>query len=516
MKIGIYDRWLATLGGGERMALTLAETLALEHTVDVIAHQAVDLDAAAAKFNLDLQRVQLRCVPELPDDDDYAPLTADYDLFIAASQATFIPSRAKHSWLLAFFPYPIELSIPARVRRSAAQVLRRELRLPLYARGFYGAEPEGATMLRWTDGHGVLCFPRRSGALIVRLSIRALADTDVYVNDRLYARVKATSAQTFTPLSVKVEAHAEAAQIDLITAPHAQPIGLRADRAVGAAVRAVEVIHWRYRLYQQLFERRNQHWGLRLLNIPAEHGAAALQTYSTVIGISRFTQTWIRRYWRRDSELLYPPVAIESFQPDAKRNVILTVGRIFAGAHNKQHMPMIDTFRRLLADDLHDWEFHIVGSVDGGAAHQAYFQQLQAAAHGLPIFLHPNASLAELQTLYGAAKIYWHASGYGEDVQRDPIKFEHFGITTVEAMAAGAVPIVIGQGGQFEIVEHNRSGLVWQTQEELAAQTRQVIDDPTLWLRLSTGALERSRAFGRAAFDRRVRQLVDQTTSRSA
>jgi glycosyltransferase involved in cell wall biosynthesis len=167
----------------------------------------------------------------------------------------------------------------------------------------------------------------------------------------------------------------------------------------------------------------------------------------------------------------------------------------------------------LIDDGLRDWEFHLVGSVDVGAAHQAYFEQVRQAARGYPIRLHLDASLAELQALYGAAKIYWHASGYGEDVRRDPIKFEHFGTTTVEAMAAGAVPIVIGQAGQLEVVEHERSGLRWHTLEELAAQTRRVIDDQALCFRLSAGAIERSRAFSRAAFDRRVRQLIDMTTS---
>ena len=103
--------------------------------------------------------MRLRCVPELPADDDYAPLTAEYDLFIAASQTTFIPARAKHSWLLSFFPYPIDLSVSARARRRIGLLLRRQLLLPIYARGFYGAESDGDHLIRWTDGHGVLRIP---------------------------------------------------------------------------------------------------------------------------------------------------------------------------------------------------------------------------------------------------------------------------------------------------------------------------------------------------------------------
>ena len=509
MKVGLYDRWLHTLGGGERMALALAQCLAAEHDVEVIAHHAVDLEAAAAKLNLDLRRVHLRCVPELPADDDYAPLTAEYDLFIAASQTTFIPARAKYSWLLTFFPYPIELSPVARARRRIGLMLRRQLRLPIYAHGFYGAEPDGDHLIRWTDGHGVLHLPIQSGALTVRLSIHAATHTEVRVNGQVQCSIEPTPERGFSPITIEIEAHARSATIELISTRHDQPIGLRDVRSVGVAIREVVIDHWRYRLYQQLFERRFKHWGLRLLNIPSEQGAAAVRSYSTVIGISRFTQDWIRHYWSRDSKLLYPPVEVDAFQPGDKRHIILTVGRIFAGGHNKKHLPLIETFKQLVDGGWHDWEFHLAGSVGDAPVDQDYFTQVQKAAQGYPIVIHPAVPLATLQDLYGAAKIYWHASGYGEDEQRDPIKFEHFGITTVEAMAAGAVPIVIGTAGPLEIVEHEVSGLHWQTLAELAAHTRRVSADETLWSRLSHNAIERSRTFSRAAFDNRVRELVN-------
>jgi glycosyltransferase involved in cell wall biosynthesis len=514
MKIGIYDRWLTALGGGERMALALAQCLAVDHTVEVIAHHAVDVDAAADKLNLDLRCVRLRCVPELPTDDDYAPLTANYDLFIAASQATFIPARARYNWMLVFFPYPIDLSASARIRRRVGLWLRRQLLLPVYARGFYGAESDGAGLLRWTDGHGVLRLPIQSGSITVRLSLCAATHTDVRVNGQVQHSIDPTPDHGFVPVAIEVEAHDRSATIELISAERAQPIGLRTVRSVGAAIRDVAIDHPRYRLYQQVFERRFKHWGLRLLNIPSEHGAAAIRSYSTVIGISRFTQDWIRRYWARDSELLYPPVEVDAFQAGTKRNLILTVGRIFAGGHNKKHLPMISAFKQMIDNGLRGWEFHIAGSVGQEAVDRDYFQTVQAAAQGYPIVVHRNIEQAELRALYAAAKIYWHASGFGEDEQRDPIKFEHFGITTVEAMAAGAVPIVIGKAGQREIVEPDRSGLLWQTLDELIAQTRAVSADETMWQRLSVGAQARSRAFDRAAFEDRVHALM--STLRSA
>jgi glycosyltransferase involved in cell wall biosynthesis len=157
---------------------------------------------------------------------------------------------------------------------------------------------------------------------------------------------------------------------------------------------------------------------------------------------------------------------------------------------------------------LQDWEFHIAGSVSVEPVHQDYLKRICVAAQGFPIHVHADLPFTELQALYGAARIYWHASGYGEDEQRDPIKFEHFGITTVEAMAAGAVPVVIGKAGQLEVVEHDRSGLHWQSMAELIGYTHQLIADKSWWQRLSDGARKRSHAFGPEAFDRRIAELL--------
>jgi glycosyltransferase involved in cell wall biosynthesis len=515
MKVGIYDRWLTALGGGERMALALAEALAADHDVDVIAHHAIDLDRAAAKLNVDTSHLRLRCVPERPDDDQLAPLTSTYDLFVAASQATFIPTCARHNWMLVFFPYPIELSPLARFRRRMGLWLRHLLMVPIYADGFYGAERDGEEMLRWTNGHATLKIPLTSNQTPVRLQISTLAETrlEIRLNGQAIHTVDLQPDGSRLPIELAAKADRTGmAMIDLTNEAHPQPIGSRDTRSVGVALRGIEIDHWRYRSYQRVFEQRFKHWGLRLLNIPSDRGAEALRAYSTLLAISRFTQTWIQTYWSRTSELLYPPVDMAAFQPGAKQPIILTVGRIFAGGHNKKHLPMISAFKQMVDNGLRGWEFHIAGSVGQDAVDRDYFRQVQTAAQGYPIVVHRNIEQAELRALYAAARIYWHASGYGENERRDPIKFEHFGITTVEAMAAGAVPIVIGKAGQREIVEPDRSGVQWQTLNDLIAQTRAVIADEALWRRLSTGAQARSRAFGIDAFKRRVAELMERLT----
>ena len=89
-----------------------------------------------------------------------------------------------------------------------------------------------------------------------------------------------------------------------------------------------------------------------------------------------------------------------------------------------------------------------------------------------------------------------------------PAKQEHFGITTVEAMSAGAVPVVYGSGGQKEIVTHGDDGLCWDETAELASQTLRLVNDPELRGRLSRQAVVSSRRFCKEAFAASVDRMV--------
>jgi len=56
------------------------------------------------------------------------------------------------------------------------------------------------------------------------------------------------------------------------------------------------------------------------------------------------------------------------------------------------------------------------------------------------------------------------------------MKGEHFGITIVEAMSAGCVPVVHDSGGPKEIVNGER-GFRWQNLEEIPRMIEQAMED---------------------------------------
>ncbi len=90
------------------------------------------------------------------------------------------------------------------------------------------------------------------------------------------------------------------------------------------------------------------------------------------------------------------------------------------------------------------------------------------------------------------------------DENTDPLNVEHFGITTVEAMAAGAVPVVIDKGGQREIVDDGINGFRWKTLEELGRLTQRLIMDPDLRLAMSKAAVEKSNTYSIEAFNANI------------
>jgi glycosyltransferase involved in cell wall biosynthesis len=223
-----------------------------------------------------------------------------------------------------------------------------------------------------------------------------------------------------------------------------------------------------------------------------------MATYGLKTAISDFSRRWTRRRWGINCTIVYPPVNT-SFNHVDKERIILSVGRfaLRGHGHRKNQEEMLEVYGRIQSEH---WKYFCVGGLDVTPAHQAYFEELSALAAKSGAAVVANLPRNELTSLFERASIFWHASGYGQDQNVDPILVEHFGISTVEAMAAGCVPVVINKGGQSEIVEHEVSGFVWETLDELKDFTTRLISDDNLRLQMSAAARTRAQMFSREVF----------------
>jgi glycosyltransferase involved in cell wall biosynthesis len=236
-----------------------------------------------------------------------------------------------------------------------------------------------------------------------------------------------------------------------------------------------------------------------------------VDSFQLVIAQSEYTRGWIDRYWDRDSVVVNPPIDVPPEEPDldAKRPVILSVGRFFASGHCKRHDVMVEAFRRMVDDGLAGWELHLAGSLHrSNAADVRYFERVRELAQGYPVHIHADVPLPRLIDLYRQASIYWHAAGFGVDEQARPIDLEHFGMTTAEAMGYAAVPVAIARGGQVEVVEDGATGYLWSDVAELRDKTRVLIDDPAGRRRMAVAARRSSFRFSRDEFKRRMTAAV--------
>jgi glycosyltransferase involved in cell wall biosynthesis len=226
--------------------------------------------------------------------------------------------------------------------------------------------------------------------------------------------------------------------------------------------------------------------------------------YGVRLANSRFTADWTRERWGVACDVLYPPVQVDV--PDGpKRDAIAVVGRF---TRMKRQAELVRAFHERVAPKLPGWELVCVGTVGKTPQEQEYYREVEAAAAGGPVRLMTDAVVAELRRVLAGAKVFWHAAGFGIDPHTEPDRLEHFGMATVEAMAAGCVPLVPDLGGQREVVRPGEDGFLCRDIGELADETVRLAADAVRLRKLSAAARRRAREFSRERFIGEVRNRL--------
>lgn len=225
-----------------------------------------------------------------------------------------------------------------------------------------------------------------------------------------------------------------------------------------------------------------------------------------VVCNSQFTKKYTDQEYGVYSEVIYPPIDLDVFKQGKKENIILSVGRFSQLLQSKRQDVLIEVFKEMVDEGLSGWRLIFAGGAEIGGVE--YLERLKKQTQRYPIEILENLSSDKVVELYSKAKIFWNASGFEIDEDKNPERVEHFGMVIVEAMASGCIPIVVGKGGIREIIGDKETGFFWEKKNELGDITKKLIKSPQIIKKVSDEVVESSRRFSREIFCQKYEELL--------
>ncbi|HXD55068.1 MAG TPA: glycosyltransferase [Solirubrobacteraceae bacterium] len=209
---------------------------------------------------------------------------------------------------------------------------------------------------------------------------------------------------------------------------------------------------------------------------------AASRRVDAYLAISELSRERIRRYWGREATIVHPPVETERFAPGSPGDALLVVSEI---VRHKRLEVALEAARRARAP------IRVAGAGPDLDALRAAYPEAEFLG---------RVSDAELAGLYAEARAVLVPS------------MEEFGITAVEAQAAGRPVIAAAAGGALETVIDGVTGrLVTLDDVEAFRAAIEGLDGLGLDPR---AAVENAERFSVAVFQRRIAEQVELALAR--
>lgn len=159
-----------------------------------------------------------------------------------------------------------------------------------------------------------------------------------------------------------------------------------------------------------------------------------------LIANSRFVQNWIKETYKLNSEIIYPPVDVERFKLQKKKE------NYFVSACRLEPYKRVD----LIVEAFNKSKENLV--IIGSGSQENYLKKI--ASNNIKFIEYSNSSV--VYKYVSKAKAFIHAG------------IEDFGIAPVEAQACGTPVIAIKKGGLKETVIENKTGVFFGDQDSNA------------------------------------------------
>ena len=202
-----------------------------------------------------------------------------------------------------------------------------------------------------------------------------------------------------------------------------------------------------------------------------------------LIANSKFIAEKIKRIYNRDSDVIYPPVDVDKFEPvEEKDNFYLTASRMVP---YKRVDLIVDAFSM-----MNDKKLLVVG--DGPELNNIK----RIASPNVEILGYKSGE--EFKTLLQKAKAFVFAAE------------EDFGITVVEAMACGTPVIAFNKGGTAETVIDEQTGILFDSQTAESIKNA-ILKFEYLKNTFKPHQISRyTKKFSRDIFEKNIKEYVEQ------
>jgi glycosyltransferase involved in cell wall biosynthesis len=225
----------------------------------------------------------------------------------------------------------------------------------------------------------------------------------------------------------------------------------------------------------------------------------------TVVANSKFTQNIIEKYLGKRALVINPPVASNTRASRVnwknRENRVVTISR-FRSAKGLEIIPEIASY-------VKDCEFVLIGIADNesGRCLNELFEEVERLRVKNHVHIFKNKQYGFTLAALSTAKVFLHTQ-----------RTEAFGMSIVESMAAGCVPIVPRTGGPWIDIldcQEGRYGFSYRSPMEAADKIKLLLNDESLRSEVSVRAIERSMVFDSAVFEKKLLSVVETISARS-
>ncbi|MEZ5335171.1 MAG: glycosyltransferase [Methanolobus sp.] len=208
-----------------------------------------------------------------------------------------------------------------------------------------------------------------------------------------------------------------------------------------------------------------------------------------IITNSGNTQKRISKYWNKNSEVIYPPVDTTRFCFNKFGIFWLSVNRLYP---EKRIELQIEAFREMPGEKL-----VIVGGYSSGDHASEYANNL---LENLPGNVEILGSVSEEKLL----ELYANCKGHITTAMD-----EDFGMTPIEAMAAGKPVIAVNEGGFKESILDGETGILTEANvDSIVSAVTIISNNPEKY---KSNCFERAKKFDKSLFIIKIQDVINST-----